>query len=338
MFARLASAPVALVMPARAAMLFWVLEARCVLVLPVLTAEACSATTTVSTASTCLARTRPGGGRPGASRPARWSRGWWLPMRRSGGLRPRPRSDRAARAGSERPCLSFWPPRARCGSRPRAPARLREYETVSWIHLGERTVYRDAARAFDARPEPPVGSGIGNRDGVAARAGSFGASFEGKEGAAVVDYNVNGLSANHVGRDLELDGADGRAGAKANPRPLAGHLAEGLRKSALGKRFFPGFEAQLGGADGPVGGEIGGGDHSLDRDRKLDAGPDGEAPVAGVADVADPERLPRGASQRRGGKGQIAGGQRLAAVVLDFNGGLRQFLPHGGQKQRGIGR
>src|ERR1039458_3774863 len=304
MFARLASAPVALVMPARAAMLFWVLEARCVLVLPVLTAEACSATTTVSTASTCLARTRPGGGRPGASRPARWSRGWWLPMRRSGGLRPRPRSDRAARAGSERPCLSFWPPRARCGSRPRAPARLREYETVSWIHLGERTVYRDTARAFDARPEPPVGSRIGNRDGVAARAGSFGASFEGKEGAAVVDYNVN------VGRDLELDGADGRAGANGNPRPLAGHLAEGLRKSALGKRFFPGFEAQLGGADGPVGGEIGGGDHSLDRDRKLDAGPDGEAPVAGVADVADPERLPRGASQRRGGKGQIGRGDR----------------------------
>src|ERR1017187_8446098 len=57
MFARLASAPVALVMPARAAMLFWVLEARCVLVLPVLTAEACSATTTVSTSSTWLART-----------------------------------------------------------------------------------------------------------------------------------------------------------------------------------------------------------------------------------------------------------------------------------------
>ena len=44
-------------MPARALIEFLVLEARDVLVAPVATAEACSATTMVSTSSTWLART-----------------------------------------------------------------------------------------------------------------------------------------------------------------------------------------------------------------------------------------------------------------------------------------
>ena len=55
--ARLASGPVALVTPASAVIEFLVLEVRCVLVVPVVTAEACSATTMVSMSSTWLART-----------------------------------------------------------------------------------------------------------------------------------------------------------------------------------------------------------------------------------------------------------------------------------------
>ena len=126
--------------------------------------------------------------------------------------------------------------------------------------------------------------------------------------------------------------------AHRDARNLPGYLFYRSRHvPRLGKELA-GFEAQFAGCDRPAGNQRRGGHHPDFRDRRFHLGPHREPAAAGIAHPSGPKSVRRGSAQTGERELDFPLGNRLPAVLEDFDARLGKLAPHGLQHRGGIER